>query len=132
METIKHKSGMNIGRKIERIRKMRGFTQTELGEKLGVTKQSISKMEQSEKIDDEKITKIAEALGVTPEGIKGFNEEAVVYNTINFYENCNATHNYVCSTIYNSVDDMIKIYEKVFEEREKKIEKRHEKLSKNL
>ena len=55
----------HIGRKIERIRRLRGMTQTDLGDLLGITKQAVSKMEQSEKIEDERIKRVADALGVT-------------------------------------------------------------------
>ena len=59
-ETVLHpvtkKQGQNvvhIGGKIERIRRLRGMTQTQLGGSLGVSKQAISKMEQTEQLDDE-------------------------------------------------------------------------------
>ena len=55
METESYTNNSHLGRKIERIRRLRGMTQTDLGELLGVTKQAISKMEQSEKIDDDKL-----------------------------------------------------------------------------
>ena len=59
METETYTNSSHLGRKIERIRRLRGMTQTDLGELLGVTKQAISKMEQAEKIDDEKLKQVA-------------------------------------------------------------------------
>ena len=53
METESYTNNSHLGRKIERIRRLRGMTQTDLGELLGVTKQAIYKMEKSEKIDDD-------------------------------------------------------------------------------
>ena len=79
METLNYSPSLHIGRKIERIRKLRGMTQTELGDTLGITKQAVSKMEQAEKIEDEKVKQVADALGVTDEGLKKFNEESVLY-----------------------------------------------------
>ena len=58
METETYTNSSHLGRKIERIRRLRGMTQTDLGELLGVTKQAISKMEQAEKIDDEKLKEL--------------------------------------------------------------------------
>ena len=58
METESYTNNSHLGRKIERIRRLRGMTQTDLGELLGVTKQAISKMEQSEKIDDDKLKQV--------------------------------------------------------------------------
>lgn len=75
METESYTNNSHLGRKIERIRRLRGMTQTDLGELLGVTKQAISKMEQSEKIDDDKLKQVADALGVTEDGLKKFTEE---------------------------------------------------------
>jgi transcriptional regulator with XRE-family HTH domain len=91
METETYTNSSHLGRKIERIRRLRGMTQTDLGELLGVTKQAISKMEQAEKIDDEKLKQVATALGVTEEGLKKFTEETVLYYTSNFYENCHVS-----------------------------------------
>lgn len=88
METANYTNALHIGRKIERIRRLRGMTQTELGDTLGISKQAVSKIEQTEQIEDERVKKIADALGVTEEGLKSFHEETVLYNTINFYENC--------------------------------------------
>lgn len=88
METKDYTNMLHMGRKIERVRRLRGMTQTELGNALGITKQAVSKMEQTEQMDDERIKEVAKVLGVTEEGLKSFHEEHVLYNTINFYENC--------------------------------------------
>ena len=76
METIENikSNHLHLGKKIERVRRLRGMTQTELGQLLGITKQAVSKMEQTEKIDDERLEKIASALGVTTDGLKEYNE----------------------------------------------------------
>ena len=55
MGTDTYTNTLHIGRKIERVRRLRGMTQTDLGDLLGVTKQAVSKMEQTEKIDDDKL-----------------------------------------------------------------------------
>ena len=64
METIENikSNHLHLGKKIERERRLRGMTQTELGQLLGITKQAVSKMEQTEKIDDERLEKTASAL----------------------------------------------------------------------
>ena len=55
---------MHIGKKIERIRLLRGMTQTDLGEFLGITKQSVSKMERSQHIDEDKLKQVLAVLGI--------------------------------------------------------------------
>ena len=88
MKADDYTNAIHIGRKIERIRRLRGMTQTDLGNLLGITKQAVSKMEQTEKLEDEKLKQVATALGVTEDGLKKFTEENVLYYTNNFYESC--------------------------------------------
>ena len=117
METESYTNNSHLGRKIERIRRLRGMTQTDLGELLGVTKQAISKMEQSEKIDDDKLKQVADALGVTEDGLKKFTEETVLYSTNNFYENP-ITH--VENLNHFSMEQAVKLFEELLKiEREK-------------
>lgn len=93
---------------------------------LGVTKQAVSKMEQTEKIEDEKLKQVAGALGVTEEGLKKFTEETVLYYTNNFYENSNATATNIgtVSNVENinqfSMEQAVKLFEELLKiEREK-------------
>ena len=71
----------HIGRKISRIREIKGIKQEALAIGLGITQQAISKLERSAKIDDEKLEEVARILGVTSEEIKNFAEE----NTNNYF-----------------------------------------------
>ncbi|MHA7129241.1 helix-turn-helix domain-containing protein [Algoriphagus namhaensis] len=119
METISGKLSYHKGRKVERIRKLRGLSQSDLGERLGgITKQAVSKLEQSENISDEKLQQIADALEVTLEGLKGFNEEKVLYNTINFYENSNVNASSInanVENINNPLKETIEVFERQLE-----------------
>lgn len=63
---------MTIGERIREIRKSRGLTQKELGERLGLSYQSIAQWENNlRKPKSETILKIATALGVRYEDIVG-------------------------------------------------------------
>ena len=120
METEKYTNTIHLGRKIERVRRLRGMTQAELGDLLGITKQAVSKIEQTEKFDDERLGEIASALGVTVDGLKSFNEETILYNTNNFYENCgvkSAVSNTGNNQTFNSfpVEQVIEIFEKLLD-----------------
>jgi transcriptional regulator with XRE-family HTH domain len=115
----------SIGRKIERIRRLKGMTQTELANMLGVTRQAISKMEQTEKLNDERLKEIASALGVTVEGLKKYNDETVLYNTNNFYENCGVGTSAVGNTQTinnNPLEKIVEFYEKQLEKEKEKFE----------
>lgn len=100
----------HIGRNISRIRELRDMKQEALAIALGVSQQSISNLEGSENVDDEKLTRIAEALGVTPEAIKNFSEDAVfniIGNTYN--DDSSSIKNYNCT--FNPIDKLIESYE---------------------
>jgi transcriptional regulator with XRE-family HTH domain len=128
MENETYTKALHIGRKIERVRRLRGMTQADLGDILGVTKQAVSKMEQTEKMDDGKLKQVAEALGVTEEGLKNFTEETVLYCTNNFYENCRVSASNIgpISTVENlnhfSMEQAIKLFEELIKIERKKFE----------
>ncbi|MCE7057581.1 helix-turn-helix domain-containing protein [Algoriphagus sp. AGSA1] len=119
MENVSEKLSFHKGRKVERVRKLRGLSQSELGDRLGgITKQAVSKLEQSENISDEKLQQIANALEVTLEGLKGLSEEKVLYNTINFYENSNVNASSInanVENINNPLKETIEVFEKQLE-----------------
>lgn len=117
-EVITNKISLHRGRKIERVRKLRGWTQTDLATKLNISKQAVSKLEQAENISDEKLTEIAHALGVTFEGLRDFTEEKVLYNTNNFYENCGVSASNIAANvenIHNPLKETIEMFERQLE-----------------
>ncbi|MGB3103940.1 helix-turn-helix domain-containing protein [Sphingobacterium siyangense] len=114
-ELITNKLNLHRGRKIERVRKLRGWTQITLAEKLGISKQAVSKLEQSENIRDEKLAEIAIALGVTFEGLRDFSEDKVLYNTNNFFENCGVSATSIAANvenIHNPLKETIEMFER--------------------
>jgi transcriptional regulator with XRE-family HTH domain len=100
---------LHIGRKISKIRELRGMKQEALAVELGISQQAISKIELSEKIEDEVLDKIAHALGVTSEGIKKFNEEAVFNIIGNNYHDSSSSVQYQCT--FNPIDKLIEVFE---------------------
>ena len=103
------------GHKVEKVRKLLGKTQTNLGELMGISKQAVSKLEQNPNLSDEKLKQIAIALQVNFEELKNFNEDRILYNTNNFYENCgvNATSiNANVENINNPLKETIEMFER--------------------
>ena len=106
---------MHIGRKISRIRELRGMKQETLAAEMGVSQQAISKVEQSEHVDDDRLQAIAEKLGVSVEAIRNFDEEKAVnyFNTFNDsnFNGANAffSHNTNCN--FNPLDELKKAWE---------------------
>ncbi len=97
----------HIGRKIERIRELRQMKQDTLAAGLGISQQAVSKMEQSEEVDDEKLSKVATLLGVSVEAIRNFNEETAI-NNINTFNDSSA-FNFQCH--FNPLDKLIELVE---------------------
>jgi transcriptional regulator with XRE-family HTH domain len=103
---------LHIGRKISKIRELRGLKQEALAAELGISQQAISKIEQSADVEEDALIKISKVLGVTPEAIKNFSEEAVVnyFNTFND----NSTNNgavYAFNSTFNPIDKLVEVFE---------------------
>lgn len=85
--------------------------QEALAQAIGTNQQSISIIEGSESVDDEKLQKIAEALGVPAEVIRNFSEEAVFNIIGNTYHNDSSSiKNNNCT--FNPLDKLIETIEK--------------------
>ena len=121
---------IHIGKKISRIRELRGMKQDALAAELGISQQAISKLEQSENVEDETLDRVAKILGVTADGIKKFTEESI-FNSINnnvFHDNSSLNNsNYHCT--FNPMDKLVevfeenrKLYERLLKSEQEKIE----------
>ncbi len=115
---------LHIGRKIARIREIKGIKQEALALELGVSQQTISNLEKSEKIEEEVLDKIAKYLGVTSEAIKNFSDEAVVNYFNNFHDNSSG-FNYHCT--FNPIDKIVELYNEKVELLERLLQAEKEK-----
>lgn len=106
-------TALHIGRKISRIRELRGMKQEALALELGISQQAVSKIEQSAEVEDEALNKIAAVLGVSAEAIKNYSDEAVINNIQNNYDNAvihaGPTVNHNCT--FNPIDKLIEVFE---------------------
>jgi transcriptional regulator with XRE-family HTH domain len=109
METSTKPSNTHIGRKISRIRELRGIKQEHLASELGVSQQTVSRMEQAEAIEDDVLEKVAGILGVTSEAIKNFDEDKAIYNIQNNYDSPNSQYNYQCT--FNPIEKIVQLFE---------------------
>jgi len=111
METASRSN--HIGRKISRLRELKGFKQEYLAQQLGISQQAVSKLEQSENIEEEVLEKVAKILDIPAEGIKQFSEEAVlniVATTFNSHDSSTSIA-YQSSLNFNPLDKLIEAYE---------------------
>jgi transcriptional regulator with XRE-family HTH domain len=101
----------HIGHKIGRIRELRGLKQEFVAHELRVSQQTISKIEQSESVDEELLEQISKILGVSTEGIKNFNEEAVFNYIQNNYEGATGNYSGLYNCQFNPLDKLIELFE---------------------
>ena len=114
----------HIGRKIARIRELKGLKQEALALALGTNQQKISMIENSEEVDEALLVKIAAALEVSVEGIKNFSDETVlniISNTFN--SNDNSTLNAInVQPSFNPIDKVVELYERLVQAEKDKVE----------
>lgn len=122
----------HIGRKISRIRELRDMKQEALAQALGISQQTISAIENSETVEEERLVEVAKALGVTVDAIKNFSDEAAInyFNTFNEAvsdSSFGSIHNNKCT--FNPLDKLVesfeenkKLYERLLQAEKDKIE----------
>lgn len=124
METASKPQRIHIGKKISRIREIRGMKQDHLAMELGISQQAISKIEQSEEVDSVTLDKIAGVLGISSEGIKSFSEEGIInyFNTFNDQSGAGAffsSTNLHCT--FNPLDKVVELYERLLDSEKEKV-----------
>ncbi|WDF62377.1 helix-turn-helix domain-containing protein [Flavobacterium sp. KACC 22763] len=115
----------HIGRNISRIRELKGMKQEALAMAIGLSQQTVSNIESSEKVDSEKLAEIAKALGVTIEAIENFSEESVFNFFNNFYDNSSSQGNSFNQGMYatfNPLDKVVELYERLVQAEKEKVE----------
>lgn len=114
----------HIGRNISRIRELRGIKQEALAIAIGVSQQSVSNIEGSETVDEERLKAIAEVLGVSAEAIKNYSDETVL-NIINntFTSHDSSTINAInIQPNFNPLDKVVELYERLVQAEKEKNE----------
>jgi len=103
---------LHIGRKISKIRELRGMKQETLAAELGISQQAVSKIEQSADVDGEALEKIAKILGVPADAIKNFNDDAVLNIISNtFTSQDSSTLNAInFQPSFNPIDKIVELY----------------------
>ena len=120
---------MIIGRKISRIRELRGMKQTTMAIELGIAQQNVSKLENRDEIGDELLERVAKVLGVRPEGIRNFQEEDLqeIITCMKTKEEKEMLINYSPSfdpmeKIVELYDEKVKLLERLVKSEQEKVE----------
>ncbi|QCR22109.1 helix-turn-helix transcriptional regulator [Pontibacter sp. SGAir0037] len=125
METTSTRpSAVHMGRKISRIRELRAMKQETLAYELGVSQQTVSRIEQSEQVEEAILQKVAKVLGVSAEAIKNYSDEAVIYNIQNNYEGSHGIYNQLnpIEKIISLYDEKIALMERLLQSEREKVE----------
>lgn len=125
-ETVEKPRRKLDGKNLQRIRVYLGVKQDALASDLGISQQAVSKLEQQEEIDEETLSKAADALGISAGLIKNFDEEKAVYN-INNHNYREATINeggsaVASAQIINPIEKIVELYERLLKSEREKIE----------
>jgi transcriptional regulator with XRE-family HTH domain len=117
----------HIGRNISRIRELREMKQEALAMAIGVSQQTISNIENSETVEEEKLQEIAKVLGVSLDGIKNFSEEAVFNIISNTYHNSSSDNSTIIASslnyqpTFNTVEKIVELYERLVQAEKDKV-----------
>jgi transcriptional regulator with XRE-family HTH domain len=117
----------HIGRKISRLRELRGMKQETLAEQLGISQQAVSKMEQSEQVEDLTLERVAKALNLTKEAIRNYNDEAVFNIISNTFHNTSSDQSTLIASslnyqpTFNTADKIVELYEALLKSEREKI-----------
>lgn len=111
----------HIGQKIRRFRELKGIKQESLAVELGISRQSVSKIEQSATIDDDLLEKISAIFDVSPETIKNFNEEAAVNIISNAFHDNATLNGLLLNPTFNPIDKVVELYELLLETERSKV-----------
>ena len=118
----------HIGRKISRIRELRGMKQETLASELGISQQAVSKMEQSVHIDEDILERVANILGVPSDAIKKFSDEGVINIISSTLHNTSGLVNYNPEFTFNPIEKIVELYNDKIDLLERLLQSEREKI----
>ena len=135
MDTTYKVTGKHLGYNVKRLREILGVKQEDLAERMQLSQQSVSKLENKDDLDDETLEKVANALNIPADTIKKFTDEGAIHFISNtFADNSSASYNNF--TINNPIERIVQLYDdkaKLYEEKvdlyERMLKSEQEKVS---
>ena len=129
MNTAFETKKRNDGYSVKRLREILGVKQEDLADKLQISQQTISKIEQKDILEDNLLNNIAKALNVSVEAIKNFNEDVAVNIISNTYQDEAVSYaiHYKCT--FNPLDKVVELYDSKIELLERMLKAEQEKIN---
>lgn len=115
------KCKVHHGRNVRRFREMFGIKQDTLADLLGMSQQTVSRLESQEELDDTTLDKVAKALKIPAEAIRNFNDEAainIISSTLSAHDNAAVFNLY---PTFNPIDKIVELYERVVRAEQEKV-----------
>lgn len=112
----------NIGKNIQKVRVYLGVKQESLAIDLDISQQAVSNIEQQEEVEEDILKKIAQALGVSPDIIRNFDEEKSIYNINNIRDNTFAEGSTSIAQQFNPIEKIVELYERLLKSEREKID----------
>lgn len=109
------------GRNIKRFRDILGVKQEILADKLDMTQQAFSKLEQKEEIDEKILDRVAEVLQIPVEAIKNMTDEAAFNIIGNTFQNDSSAYVYQYKCNFNPIDKVVELYERMLKNEQEKV-----------
>ncbi len=126
METTNKVTGKHLGYNVKRIREILGVKQEDLAERLQLSQQSISKLENKEDMDSDTLEKVANALNIPEDAIRNFTDEGAVHIVANNFSDNSSAYNY---TINNPIERIVQLYDEKVELYERMLKSEQEKVA---
>ena len=113
----------HIGKNIMILRKLKNIKQETLAVETRISIAEISFIEKSRYVDEEKLSRIAIAMNLSPEIIKGFNEDVAIYSIDNKLENVKITETaHGIHQVFSPIEKVVDLYERLLASEKEKIE----------
>lgn len=112
-----------IGKKIRKLREIKGYTQDYMANKLQISQRAYSKLERNEqKISFDRLQSISNILEINPIELLQFDEQ-MVFNHCKQSGKINTINNHTSQEVISSLNDIIKEQQKTIAFLQKQIER---------
>lgn len=88
---------------------------------IGVSQQTISNIENTEIVENDKLQEIAKAPGVSVEAIKNFSEEAAINYFSSFYDQSARQRQFRPTYNFNPIEKIVELYERLVQAEKDKV-----------
>jgi len=132
METTYRVNRKHLGYNVKRLREILGVKQEDLAERLHLTQQSVSKLENKEDLDNETLEQVANAMNIPTEAIKSFTDEGTVQIISNtFSDNASLKDNASINNfpLHNPIEKIVQLYDEKMELYERMLQSENEKVA---